>query len=47
VTFGWDRWVDAAHGLDRFGACAPGGEALDELGFNRIAVAESARRLLA
>ncbi len=47
VTFGWDRWADAALGLDRFGASAPGGEALDKLGFNPTAVAESARRLLA
>ena len=47
VTFGWTRWVDAAHGLDRFGASAPGGEALDKLGFNPTAVAESARALLA
>jgi len=47
VTFGWERWVDAPHGLDRFGASAPGAEALDKLGFNPTAVAESARRLLA
>ncbi len=47
VTFGWDRWVDAAHGLDRFGASAPGAVAMDRLGFNPDAVAESARRLLA
>ena len=24
VTFGWERWVDVPHGLDRFGASAPG-----------------------
>jgi len=47
VTFGWERWVDAPHGLDRFGASAPGAETLDKLGFNPMAVAESARRLLA
>ncbi len=47
VTFGWERWVDLPHGLDRFGASAPGAEALDKLGFNPTAVAESARRLLA
>ena len=34
VTFGWERWVDAALGIDRFGASAPGGEALEKLGFN-------------
>jgi len=47
VTFGWERWVDVPHGLDRFGASAPGAEALDKLGFNPTAVAESARALLA
>ncbi|HEY8059902.1 MAG TPA: transketolase C-terminal domain-containing protein, partial [Acidimicrobiales bacterium] len=47
VTMGWDRWVDAAHGLDRFGASAPGAVAMDKLGFNPEAVAASARRLLA
>ena len=47
VTMGWARWVDAAHGLDHFGASAPGAVAMDKLGFNPEAVAESARRLLA
>ncbi|HET9542331.1 MAG TPA: transketolase C-terminal domain-containing protein, partial [Acidimicrobiales bacterium] len=47
VTMGWERWVDAAHGLDHFGASAPGAVAMDKLGFNPEAVAESARRLLA
>jgi transketolase len=47
VTFGWERWVDAAHGIDRFGASAPGAEALAKLGMNPEAVADSARALLA
>jgi transketolase len=47
VTLGWDRWVDTAHGLDRFGTSAPGAVAMERLGFNPDAVAESARRLLA
>ena len=47
VTMGWERWVDAAHGLDHFGASAPGAVAMDKLGFNPEAVAGSARRLLA
>ncbi len=47
VTQGWERWVDAAHGLDRFGTSAPGAVALDRLGFNSTAVAEAARSLLA
>jgi transketolase len=46
VTLGWERWVDAAHGLDRFGASAPGAQVLAELGFDPDAVADSARRLL-
>jgi transketolase len=46
-TFGWERWVDAAHGLDRFGTSAPGAEALADLGFTPEAVADAARRLLA
>jgi transketolase len=47
TTFGWERWVDAAHGLDRFGVSAPGSEALRRLGFNAEAVADHAREVLA
>jgi transketolase len=47
VTFGWHRWVDAAHGIDRFGASAPGSVALERLGMNPEAVATAARALLA
>ena len=41
------RWVDAAHGLDRFGASAPGAVAMDKLGFNPDGGGRRARRLLA
>jgi transketolase len=46
-TFGWDRWVDRAHGLDHFGASAPGKVAMERLGFTALDVAHSARTLLA
>jgi transketolase len=46
VTFGWHRWADAAVGIDRFGASAPGGEALARLGINVDHVVERATRLL-
>ncbi|HUF12476.1 MAG TPA: transketolase [Longimicrobiales bacterium] len=43
VTLGWERWVGADGlilGLDRFGASAPGKEALERLGFNEDNVVE-------
>ncbi|EHN11141.1 Transketolase [Patulibacter medicamentivorans] len=46
VTFGWERYVDAAVGIDRFGASAPGGELLEKLGITAEAVAERAHQLL-
>ena len=46
VTFGWDKWADDAVGIDRFGASAPGGLVLEELGINPTNVAERARALL-
>lgn len=46
VTFGWERYVDAAVGIDRFGASAPGGEVLEQLGITPQNVAERARQLL-
>lgn len=33
-TFGWSRWATASVGIDRFGASAPGSEALNKLGIN-------------
>jgi transketolase len=46
VTLGWERWVDSAVGIDRFGASAPGGEVLARLGITPEAVAERVRALL-
>jgi len=47
VTFGWERWVDRAVGVDRFGASAPGAEVLSRLGITAEAVTAAARDLLA
>ncbi len=33
-TFGWARWADESIGIDRFGASAPGGVVLENLGIN-------------
>ena len=46
VTLGWDRYADASVGIDRFGASAPGGVVLRELGITPEHVAGVARRLL-
>ncbi len=46
ATFGWERWVDHAVGIDRFGASAPGAEVMRRLGITPAAVAEAARALL-
>jgi transketolase len=45
-TFGWERWADAVHGIDRFGASAPAGEIARHLGFTPEAIADRARSLL-
>jgi len=47
ITLGWDRWVDRAVGIDRFGASAPGTEVLERLGINPEHVAEVVREVLA
>ncbi|MEA2269209.1 MAG: transketolase, partial [Solirubrobacteraceae bacterium] len=46
-TLGWERWVDRAVGIDRFGASAPGPEVLARLGITPEAVAGAAQELLA
>jgi transketolase len=46
VTIGWERYADATVGIDRFGASAPGGLVLRELGITPEAVAAAARGLL-
>jgi transketolase len=46
VSFGWDRWADAAVTVDRFGASAPGTEALERFGFTADNVVARAHELL-
>ncbi|MGD8562049.1 MAG: transketolase [Desulfarculaceae bacterium] len=49
ATLGWERWVgDAGEivGIDRFGASAPGGKALKNLGFNLENIMIKAQALL-
>jgi transketolase len=46
VTLGWHRWADAAVGIDRFGASAPGDTALRELGVTAAAVADALKARL-
>ena len=46
ITMGWERWVDSAVGIDRFGASAPGPEVLERLGITPEAVAGRVRELL-
>jgi transketolase len=46
ATFGWERWVDEAVGIDRFGASAPGATALAQLGIDVDNVVARAKTLL-
>jgi transketolase len=45
-TFGWSRYADDCLGLDRFGASAPGTQALEKLGFTVEHVVERAHALV-
>ncbi len=46
VSQGWHQWVDDVVSIDRFGASAPGGTALRELGINGDNVVARARALI-
>jgi transketolase len=46
ASFGWSRWADDSVSIDRFGASAPGEEALAKLGYTPDNVAVRARELL-
>jgi transketolase len=46
VTLAWPRYNDAAVGIDRFGASAPGNVVLDHLGINVPNVVAHAEQLL-
>ncbi len=45
-TFGWATWSNVSVGIDRFGASAPGGTVLSNLGINPDNVAAVAQALL-
>jgi transketolase len=47
IAQGWERWVDRAVSIDRFGASAPGPEVLERLGITPGAVAGAAVELVA
>jgi transketolase len=47
TSFGWDRWVDDSVSIDRFGASAPGSQALANFGYTPENVAQRARQLIA
>ncbi len=47
VSQGWERWVDRAVSIERFGASAPGPEVLERLGITPEAVAGAAVELVA
>src|SRR5581483_8273691 len=46
-TFGWQRWVDASIGIDRFGASGKGDKVLAHLGISPESVAEQVRTQVA
>ena len=46
TTFGWQLFADTCVGIDRFGASAPGSEALDRLGINPLSVVSAVKKLL-
>lgn len=46
VTLGWSRYAQASVGIDRFGASAPGGVVLEQLGISADHVAETVRGLI-
>lgn len=45
-TLGWERYADRCIGIDRFGASAPGAQALDRLGINESNVVSVALAML-
>jgi transketolase len=47
TAFGWHRWVGASVSIERFGASAPGGTVMAELGITADHVVDVARHLLA
>jgi transketolase len=46
ASLGWDTWADDSVSIDRYGASAPGGIALANLGYTPDNVADRARQLV-
>ena len=46
ASFGWDRYADDSVSIDHFGASAPGGEALERMGYTPENVVKRARQLM-
>jgi transketolase len=46
-TFGWAKYADESIGIDRFGASAPGGVVMNNLGINLQHVVDCALRMIA
>lgn len=46
TTFGWARYAQAQVGIDRFGASAPGGQVMKNLGITPEAVVAAVKRLI-
>jgi transketolase len=49
VKFGWERYIGdygEAVSIEKFGASAPGGIAMDKYGFNHENISETAKRVL-
>jgi transketolase len=46
ATFGWERYVDSAVGIDHFGASAPGDVVLEEFGITAEALVERAKAVI-
>lgn len=46
ITLGWDRHADIPVGIDRFGASAPGGKVMSELGMSVENVVAASKELL-
>jgi transketolase len=46
-TFGWAKYADQSIGIDRFGASAPGGVVMNNLGINLQHVVDCALRMIA
>ena len=44
VTLGWSQYASRSIGIDRFGASAPGNEAMESLGINLKSIDDEVKR---